>query len=61
MVGLQASPRRFLAQALRPRTPVRGLYLAGQDAATPGVVGAAMGGMMAAASAEPGLWKLLRP
>jgi phytoene dehydrogenase-like protein len=61
MMGLQASPQRFLAQALRPRTPVRGLYLAGQDAATPGVFGAAMGGMIAAASAEPGLWKLLRP
>ncbi len=60
MAGLQTSPRRFLAQALRPRTPVRGLYLGGQDAATPGVVGAAMGGLMAAASIEPTLWKLLR-
>lgn len=60
MVGLQTTPQRFLAQALRPRTPIRGLYLAGQDVATPGVIGAAMGGMMAAASAEPGLWKLLR-
>lgn len=61
MYGLQTTPRRFLAQALRPRTPIRGLYLAGQDAATPGVVGASMGGLMAAASVEPGLWKLLRP
>jgi all-trans-retinol 13,14-reductase len=60
MFGLQTTPRRFMAQALRPRTPIRGLYLAGQDVATPGVIGAAMGGMMAAASIEPGLWKLIR-
>jgi len=60
MYGLQTTPRRFLAQALRPRTPIPGLYLAGQDVATPGVIGAAMGGMMAAASIEPALWKLIR-
>jgi phytoene dehydrogenase-like protein len=56
---LQTTPRRFLSQALRPRTPLAGLFLAGQDVATPGVIGAAMGGMMAAASIEPRLWKLL--
>lgn len=60
MYGLQTTPRRFLAQALRPRTPIRGLYLAGQDVGTPGVIGASMGGMMAAASIEPELWKLIR-
>jgi all-trans-retinol 13,14-reductase len=60
MYGLQTTPQRFLSQSLRPRTPIRGLYLAGQDVATPGVMGAAMGGMMAAASIEPGLWKLVR-
>jgi all-trans-retinol 13,14-reductase len=60
MHGLQTTPRRFMTDALRPRTPIRGLYLAGQDVATPGVLGAAMGGMMAAASIEPGLWKLIR-
>lgn len=59
MYGLQTTPRRFLSQALRPRTPLAGLFLAGQDVATPGVIGAAMGGMMAAASIEPRLWKLL--
>jgi len=60
MYGLQTTPQRFLSQSLRPRTPIRGLYLAGQDVATPGVMGAAMGGMMAAASIEPGLLKLIR-
>jgi phytoene dehydrogenase-like protein len=60
MFGLQTTPERFLAPGLRPRTPVRGLYLAGQDVATPGVMGAAMGGLMAAASIEPSLWKLIR-
>jgi all-trans-retinol 13,14-reductase len=59
MFGLQTTPRRFMTQALRPRTPVGGLYLAGQDVATPGVIGAAMGGMMAAASIEPTLWKMM--
>ena len=59
MYGLQTTPRRFFSQALRPRTPLPGLYLAGQDVGTPGVIGAAMGGMMAAASIEPSLWKLM--
>ena len=59
MYGLQTTPRRFLSQALRPRTPLAGLFLAGQDVATPGVVGATMGGVMAAASVEPRLWNLL--
>ena len=60
MYGLQTTPRRFLAPALRPRTPIRGLYLAGQDVGTPGIVGAAMGGVMAAASIDASLWKLAR-
>ncbi|HTT09338.1 MAG TPA: NAD(P)/FAD-dependent oxidoreductase [Burkholderiaceae bacterium] len=60
MFGLQTTPRRFITHALRPRTPIGGLFLAGQDVATPGVIGAAMGGMMAAASIEPGLWKSMR-
>ena len=60
MFGLQTTRARFLANALRPRTPIRGLYLAGQDVATPGVMGAAMGGLMAAAAIEPSLWKLIR-
>ena len=60
MYGLETTPRRFLTPALRPRTPIRGLYLAGQDAGMPGVTGAFFGGLMAAASCEPRLWSLLR-
>lgn len=60
MYGLQTTPRRFLSQALRPRTPLPGLFLAGQDVGSPGVIGAAMGGMMAAACIEPSLWKLMQ-
>ncbi len=57
--GLETSPRRFLSNALKPRTPVGGLFLAGQDACTPGITGAMMGGLMAAANVEPKLWSLL--
>lgn len=60
MFGLQTTPQRFLSQSLRPRTPIAGLYLAGQDVATPGLMGAATGGWMAALSIEPTLGKLLR-
>ena len=51
--GLEATPRRFLSRALGVRTPVKGLYLAGQDAASTGVTGAMMGGVLAAAAIEP--------
>jgi len=46
--GLETSPRRLMCDALSPRTPIRGLVLAGQDVSTPGVAGALMGGVMAA-------------
>jgi phytoene dehydrogenase-like protein len=51
--GLETSPRRFLSDSLRARTPIPGLFLAGQDVASPGVTGAMMGGVLAAASIEP--------
>ena len=60
MYGLATTPQRFLSPALRPRTPIGGLLLAGQDACTPGVAGVMMGGVMAAANLEPQLWRLLR-
>jgi all-trans-retinol 13,14-reductase len=60
MYGLAVSPQRFLSEALRPRTPVHGLYLAGQDACCPGVTGALMGGLMAAIAVDPRLLGLLR-
>jgi all-trans-retinol 13,14-reductase len=51
--GLEASPRRFLSSSLRAKTPVPGMYLAGQDVASAGITGAMMGGVLAAAAFEP--------
>ena len=51
--GLETTPRRFLSGALRARTPIPGLFLAGQDVCTPGITGAMMGGILAAASLDP--------
>lgn len=58
--GLEVSPRRFLSDSLRVQTPVPGLCLAGQDVVTPGVVGAMMGGVLAAAAMEPRVYPRLR-
>lgn len=55
--GLETTPRRFLSDSLRARTPVPGLFLAGQDVVTPGVTGAMMGGVLAAAAAEPRVFR----
>jgi all-trans-retinol 13,14-reductase len=56
MYGIEMSAQRLKSSALRVRTPVPGLYLAGQDAASMGIQGAFMGGFMAAAAIEPRLW-----
>jgi all-trans-retinol 13,14-reductase len=56
MYGIEMSAARLRSGALRSRTPVPGLYLAGQDAASMGIQGAFMGGFMAAAAIEPRLW-----
>jgi all-trans-retinol 13,14-reductase len=58
--GLEASPRRFLSNSLRAKTPVPGLFLTGQDVVTPGVTGAMMGGVLAAAALEPRIYPRLR-
>jgi len=55
MYGLEPTPARFLCKWLHAKTPVSGLYLAGQDVGTPGVQGAMMGGILAAAAIEPKL------
>jgi phytoene dehydrogenase-like protein len=49
--GVPPTPERFREPAHGVRTPVRGLFLAGADAASLGVVGAFMGGALAAGAA----------
>jgi all-trans-retinol 13,14-reductase len=49
--GLSATPERFAIRGLGARTPIRGLYLTGQDVATLGVGGALFGGIVAASAA----------
>jgi len=51
--GLLPTPERFRSPWLRPRSPLRHLFFAGSDVAMVGVVGAMMGGALAAAAAEP--------
>lgn len=51
--GLAPTPARYANPWLRPRTPIDGLFLAGCDVATPGVIGAMFGGVLAALSARP--------
>jgi all-trans-retinol 13,14-reductase len=48
--GLDHTPARFDARALRVHTPVRGLYLTGVDVCTAGIGGAAMGGVLTASA-----------
>lgn len=57
--GLESTAQRFENRWLRPRTPVKGLHLAGCDVAVIGVAGALVGGLAAAVSVDPeraGLW-----
>jgi phytoene dehydrogenase-like protein len=46
--GLSHSPERFTSHDLRPRTPIQGLFLTGQDVATCGVMGALSGAVTTA-------------
>lgn len=48
--GLAHDPARFRERALRPRTPVRGLWLTGQDVCTCGIGGAMAGGYITASA-----------
>lgn len=59
MYGIEMSAERLTSPALKVRTPLPGLLLAGQDVTSPGIEGAFMGGMLAAAAVEPALWSLL--
>ncbi len=58
--GLEVSPRRFLSESLNVRTPIPRLFLAGQDVTSPGVTGAMMGGVIAAASIANQIYSHLR-
>ena len=55
--GIDTTPERVLSGALQARTPVPGLFLAGQDVLSPGIPGALWGGLFAAAGVDP---KVLR-
>ncbi|MCI0654657.1 MAG: hypothetical protein L0Y39_09300, partial [Methylococcaceae bacterium] len=46
--GLPGIPEKLAARWLRPRTPVKNLYLTGSDIAGHGIVGALMGGILTA-------------
>jgi len=50
--GLEVTPRRFRSTALSARTPTPGLFLTGQDLVSPGITGAMMGGVVAAAALD---------
>jgi all-trans-retinol 13,14-reductase len=58
--GVETTPRRMLTDALNARTPVPGLFLAGQDVMIPGIAGALSGGMLGAAAIDPRVFKKLR-
>ena len=49
--GLSARPVRYTTRELGARTPIRGLYLTGQDTAMLGVTGALFGGVVSASAA----------
>jgi all-trans-retinol 13,14-reductase len=51
--GLEPTPERFANRYLRPRTPIPGLFMSGGDMASVGVIGAMVGGALAAIAAEP--------
>jgi all-trans-retinol 13,14-reductase len=51
--GIEPTPERFANPWLRPRSPVPGLFFAGSEVTTVGVIGAMMGGVLGAAAAEP--------
>ena len=51
--GLKPTPERFKNPWLRPRSPIPGLFFAGSEVSTVGVVGAMMGGVLATVAAEP--------
>lgn len=59
--GLEPTPARFANPHLRPHSPIPGLWFSGSEVTLGGVMGAMLGGMLAAIAAEPwGSIKFLR-
>ena len=58
--GLDVTPERVMCDGLRAKTPIPGLFLAGQDVASPGIPGALWGGILAAASVDPKVLGIIR-
>ena len=58
--GLDVTPERVTCDALRAKTPISGLYLAGQDVASPGIPGALWGGLLSAASVDANVFRYFR-
>lgn len=56
--GLPMVPEKFRVRWLSPKTPIRGFYLTGSDAAFFGIVGAMMSGVLSMAVATGQTWKL---
>jgi all-trans-retinol 13,14-reductase len=48
--GLAVTPARFRSRCLRPQTPIKRLFLTGQDVTSLGVTGALFGGVVAASA-----------
>lgn len=51
--GIEPTPERFQNKWLRPRSPISKLFFSGSEVATVGVIGAMVGGVLAALAAEP--------
>lgn len=49
-MGIESSPQRFRQTWLRAQTPIKGLFITGQDLATDGVIGALVGGVLSASA-----------
>jgi all-trans-retinol 13,14-reductase len=50
LYGLAHTPTRFRQRFLRPQTPIRNLFLTGQDVTVCGVAGAMAGGVLCASA-----------
>ncbi|MOA65493.1 hypothetical protein D3C78_1919010 [compost metagenome] len=49
-MGTESTPQRFRQKWQRAQTPIKGLYITGQDLATDGVIGALVGGVLCASA-----------